>query len=700
MNLPTADRRARRTAGDDAPAKAARRFRPDIQGLRALAVLLVIGDHFFGLPRGGFIGVDIFFVISGFLITGLLLREHQRTGRISFRHFYWRRVRRILPAAMLVIAVTVIAAYLLTNSNNGRNVAVDGAWSTLSLANWHFAAIGNDYLLADGPVSPLRHYWSLSVEEQFYLVWPALIVAAGAVAALIRKRFSTVVLGLIAVVIVASFAWSILQTAGAPTTAYYSTFTRAWELAIGGLLAWAVPMLARLPRIPSLALQVAGLAGIAASVVAIHAGSAFPGAIAALPVLSAAALIAGGTSVHAGRNPLLENRVSRYIGDISYSLYLWHWPVLIVATWLIPGMRIRYLIGLLLLAFLLASLSYFLVERPIHERSSSRPERQRRRIRRIRAVALSVITATLVGAVATAAARPPQEFSPGGQSELTAVGGTSLEETLRQQLIEAETAAAWPELTPPIAQAPQDKSPLLTDDECFNADSIDEPSQCTHGAEDADKLAVVIGDSFAMSYSPGIEDALLPEGYAVRSIGFSQCPYLDHPLTIPNRPEFTERCAEAYEEVLEQLAILQPDLVVLANAEHGLDRDSGPTSEEWTQARIRTIDSISESADRVVVIEGPPLTVSPTKCPAGDESPADCSRPIPASWYSTWRADTAAAEVAGAEVVDTRGWFCDTRCPTYANGILIKWDEGHLTTSYSRYLAPLLRQALVEDAAE
>ena len=152
-------------------------FRPDIQGLRAVAVLAVVSHHLIGWPTGGFVGVDVFFVISGFLITGLLLREHQSRGRISLTEFYRRRAKRILPAAIVCLIAVVVAAFLVYRSARFEAVAVDAFFSMLFVANWHFAQVGTDYLASAGPVSPLQHFWSLGVEEQFYLLWPVVLVA-------------------------------------------------------------------------------------------------------------------------------------------------------------------------------------------------------------------------------------------------------------------------------------------------------------------------------------------------------------------------------------------------------------------------------------------------------------------------------------------------------------------------------------------
>ena len=239
-----------------------RAFRPDVQGLRAVAVLLVLAFHAkFHLVSGGFIGVDVFFVISGFVITGVLLRERAATSTTSFLGFYARRARRILPAATLVIVVTVLATYVLEGVLRGREVAIDGLWSSVFLSNVHFAAVHNDYLGAQGTPSPLLNYWSLAVEEQFYVVFPLLFAGTSVLTA--RRWGRRGIAILLVVVGSASLVLSVVQTASAPVTAFYSPLTRAWELALGGLVAVLAPQLRRVPSSPAALLGWLGRAGIA-----------------------------------------------------------------------------------------------------------------------------------------------------------------------------------------------------------------------------------------------------------------------------------------------------------------------------------------------------------------------------------------------------------------------------------------------------
>ena len=264
-----------------------RRLRPDVQGLRAIAILLAIVYHADIQPfSGGYVGIEVFFVISGFVITGLLLREHETTGRTSLRSFYGRRVRRILPMATLVIIVTIIASYVFIGASVGGQTAIDGRWAALFLANFHYAATDTNYLVAQSPPSPLLNYWSLGVEEQFYIVYPALFLFLGWWAQRARRgSFRLRITVVLVAVIVASYTYSIVFTASNAQSAYFSLLVRSWELALGGLIAVYSPELRRIPQAWAAVASWVGLAVILVASVTLTPASDYPGALVAIPTL-------------------------------------------------------------------------------------------------------------------------------------------------------------------------------------------------------------------------------------------------------------------------------------------------------------------------------------------------------------------------------------------------------------------------------
>jgi peptidoglycan/LPS O-acetylase OafA/YrhL len=343
------------------------RFRPDIEGMRAIAVGLVLLFHGYTTPfSGGFVGVDVFFVISGFLITSLLLHEQTQVGRISILGFYARRARRILPASALVVLATIIATYYYLGFIAGNGVANDAKWTAIFAANIHFGLVGTDYLGSQLPPSPLQHMWSLGVEEQFYVVWPGLFLL---MVLIVRgPRHRNAMAAVLMVIIGVSFSWSVIQTMSNATWAYFSPLTRAWELALGALVAVTAPAISRLrPAWVSELLAVCGLIGVTASALLLTSSTPYPGSAVALPVVSSAALIAAGCS-----NPktLVGRALSvppmQWLGARSYSLYLWHWPVLIITAQYVGHELSGWQnTGLLVIAVVACALSYRLIENPV-----------------------------------------------------------------------------------------------------------------------------------------------------------------------------------------------------------------------------------------------------------------------------------------------------------------------------------------------
>jgi len=356
-------------SGDEAgSAPEDRAFRPDVEGLRAVAILLVVFVHV-GIPGfgGGLIGVDVFFVISGFVITGLLLREQDATGSIRFLSFYARRARRILPAAILVIIVTLVATDVLVSHRLAVLVASDARWTTTFLGNFHFGSV-TPTVFTPRPQTPLFHYWSLAVEEQFYLIYPAFFVGLMALPGKFALR-NRLALGLAAIIVI-SFISSVLASKPGLIGPFVSPFTHAWELALGGLVAVMTKQLRRIPSAVGALMTWTGvlLIGIATETITIQ--TAYPGYAAALPVVGAVLVVAGGASKpRLGAEVVLGTPIFRWLGRRSYSWYLWHWPVLVIAASYahrtVYGNSIVENLCLASAALVLAAITYVLVENPI-----------------------------------------------------------------------------------------------------------------------------------------------------------------------------------------------------------------------------------------------------------------------------------------------------------------------------------------------
>ena len=459
--------------------------RGEIQALRAIAVAMVVVYHLrpSALP-GGYVGVDVFFVISGFLISRHLVKEADASGRVDLGAFWAGRVRRILPAALVTVLAVVVVAFVLLPRTAAAEVGRTSWWAALSAANWLFAARAVDYQAQTPDASPFEHFWSLGVEEQFYLVWPLLVLAT---ALLARRRVRTtrsLVLVPFMAVLVVSFAFGVWFTATAPQAAYFVTPTRMWELAAGGVL--AVLLHDRQLRAPLAALaQLAGIGAIAAGALLLDAGTPMPGVAALLPVLGAVAFIGGGEVP--GLRRVWSLRPVRFLGDVSYSLYLWHWPLIVFARDLTghpigPVSALVVVVG----SLLVASASFLLVEQPL------RRVRIRRPVRVIAIGAAAVVVVVGVGAlpVARNAAVTGAEASARRLVDRTASGA----------------ALGYPNLDPAADHTwarPQhvvvpDAAALSADlgfGECTSGIGATTSVLCVHGDLDSTTTVALVGDS-------------------------------------------------------------------------------------------------------------------------------------------------------------------------------------------------------------
>lgn len=685
-------------------------FRTDIQGLRAIAVVVVVLDHLFRQPQGGFVGVDVFYVISGFLITGVILREYQKTGWVSFSRFYIRRVRRILPVAATVLVVVVIAALTIWYRARAEQTLLDVLSAFTFSANWHFVRVGADYLQSDGPVSAVQHYWSLSVEEQFYAIWPVIVLLVLVVASKYSRWALPSLIGVTVLISAASLAWSIHDSAADPAGAYFNTFGRAWELLAGALLAMFATSLARIGRRLSLGLTWTGVLLIGASLLVVSPTSAFPGPWALLPVMGAVGVIAGGTSASRPLNHLLDNGVAQYLGKISYSLYLWHFPVIVFGQSILPRDTWWTTIVLVGAMLALSQLSFRFIEEPFrHSKRTEVPQLHNsrgpwRRNDFFLAVGVGIVIVALSVAqlrgpsmlVNAADLRPRSNAAQPATQDPTTLWADPA--ALSHALDAAVQAGAWPALAPSLnVLSSADQAPQMhMKTGCRNSVGATAPNICSTSDGPREKTALVLGDSVAMSWMPAVEESLDLDEWRVVGLGFASCPAVLAPVGSP-------ACTSDQERMFAYAEELKPDLIFLSSAQSSIEKlSSGATGSaavaEWKAASTAALLRMKAIGSEVVLISNPPAGADPRECANRLSGPQRCLTSTTDAWFDKSEAEQSAAQISGATYIDASSWVCNSEdlCPLYVGSTPIRFDQGHLTGQFSRQLGPVLAAHLQE----
>jgi peptidoglycan/LPS O-acetylase OafA/YrhL len=693
------------------------RFRPDIEGLRAVAVLAVVLFHA-GMPgvSGGFVGVDVFFVISGFLITGLLWREANSSGTVRLGRFYGARARRLLPASAMVGVITAIGAFVLLPPLQVGSVLRDGIASALYVSNYWFIIGSVNYFGSHMPPSPFQHYWSLGVEEQFYLVWPALIIGTAWVIRRVGRRTRTqataskrpylVVLTLVAV---ASFALSLVDTLWLPSVAFYSLPTRAWQLAVGGLVALTADQWRRLPPRAAAITGWAGLALILLACTWLGPTTPYPGVAALLPVLGAALVIgAGGAAASQGCGRVLAVSPMRAIGRISYSWYLWHWPVLVLAPALLG-----YPLGLVarlaaaLLSGGLAVLTLRFIENPLRFANPIRRSALASLALGGAATAVAVcVGLALLEHVPTPVGLGPAAAAPGITAAPVPAGSNvdAYDAAVRQVFAQVQAAVA---ASADLKSVPSNLSPPFATVEdmslngCLrNIAEVGQP-ECATGDTASTTTIALVGDSNAAMWSPALQQIATQRRWRLETLAKGACPLMDLPSTNPfhRLAEHYSHCEQWRGQIIARLRAEHPRLVVLsmfrgyrADSDRLLGVDSyGPA---WLDSLTRLVQQLRGTGTKVLVL-GPipdPRSEVPI-CLSGhlDDATA-CSPPTSSAINQPGiAAESAATKAGGGKYADLTELFCTTaRCPVIVGNTLVYHDWRHVTFEYSSLLAPAI----------
>ena len=682
------------------------RWRPEIQALRALAVALVIAGHIWpDLVPGGYVGVDVFFVVSGFLITSMLVEELVGSGRIALTAFWARRARRILPAALVTLLACAVATMVLVPTHRWDAFLTEIATSAAYVENWQLAHTAVDYFARADGVSPVQHFWSLSVEEQFYLVWPLLLLAA---VGLTRGRSAGVRMGALAaamtVLTAASLTWSILHTPADPEAAYFVTPTRAWEFGAGGVLA-LLPQLGRSPAAARAALSWLGLAAIVVAGFAYGPQTIFPGSAALLPVLGALAVIRAGAPNHRlAPTRLLSRPAIQRTGDLSYSLYLWHWPLLVLlpyAVHLPDGVRQA---AVLEATVALAWLSKRYVEDPVRTAGGLL-----RRPARTLGLAL-VATLAVLAVPAAGALHVRQELR---HDELTT-----------RQLVGAHPrcfgaaarapgsgagdarACANPELGGKVVPTPVEAS-NSPNTPCEVVERFGRVRACAFGrpAAGATEIVAVVGDSHASHWRAAFDYVARQRGWHGLSVTHTGCPFSQAKAALPE-PARTE-CAQWNRDTLRWFA-RHPEIDRVFVAGHTGGAVVGHPGAKRFPAQVRGYrrawSALPASVRQVVILrDTPKMRTATLDCvqramDAGDAPGRACAVPR-ASALEPDPAVAAARQMAGARpralTIDLTDALCDRRsCYPVVGGALTFKDVDHLTTVFAATLGPYLQDAV------
>ncbi len=711
--------------GTTVKASGGARFRGDIEGLRGIAVLLVVLYHA-GVRQlpAGFIGVDVFFVISGFLITGLLLSELRQTGSISLTGFYARRAKRLLPATAAVLAFVSLATWLLLPKIRWIEIAHDLVASALYSVNWRLAGQAVDYLAQNQAPSPVQHFWSLAVEEQFYLVWPLLLLTLALWArrplqgdrALLRSHYqrsrpgpdTRLLLIGVGVIALPSLAWSAYLTSADPGRAYFVTTTRMWELAIGATVAILAPQIARLPRLLAAALGWAGLAAVLTTGLHLTTDTAFPGLVALVPTLGVAAVIAAGPAAgRLGPAGLLRLAPLQRVGALSYSLYLWHWPLIVIATAKLGELSLFAGLSVAALSVIPAHLSLKYIENPV------------RRLRTLKVAprkALRLgVACTLVGVLAGAGlyllAWPPPEpltiqtamaQTPNVGAPMPNSGAQVPEVAAPMPKVGAEVLAARPRgdrrgrpvdevssITPDPLQARQDF------DSCASTAVVDsEISTCRGGDPGSTFQVVVVGDSHVKQWLAAIRMIAVERHWNLTMYLKSACPFVNAELEHGGKPYTT--CMDWNRELRRLLDNNRmPQLLITSSATTDASIAGGTEATKAMAAAFRsTWQHYTDRGVKIVAIRDTPAPgIDMAECVSANPTRlTKCAMPRTEVADTKGKAHILAARHAErVTLADLTDAICPTdRCAAVIGGVMVYRDDDHLTSSYARSLAPRL----------
>ena len=674
----------------------------EIQGLRAIAVLGVVLYHanFKWIP-GGFLGVDVFFVISGYLISQLIVKEIASTGKINLANFYARRIRRLLPTALLVIISTVAIGKHFISPLRFRDLGFDALFSIFYSANYRFYLSQIDYLNVGAKPSLFLHFWSLCVEEQFYLFWPILLFIGWQ----FFKRFGVFLTLLVA--LVSSFFYSFRITETDPIFAFYSLPSRVWEFALGALTFLVVSKISNIYRFIRFLFGWFGLSALIYSMLIIKDSQPFPGTVALIPTLATAGIIAASSKGKFFGSFVLTNPIFYGIGAVSYSLYLWHWPLFQIMSEVI-GPEFNE-INLIIYSVILTTLTvstYFVVEKPI---------RNYKRLARkasygfVWGGAISFLAAIIAlnSVVNLVSITNPAITSASSQTQNNPVQvtPTSLptQTTTESQIV--DTIQNYPQAT----KTPIDISVLTKtyfDGECQAKNKDTEAKACVYGNPNGLRNIILFGDSHATQWMPALNQIGLKNDFKITMFTKAGCPasdlYVLYEIAQDKLIKYPE-CAIWRQNTLAEINRMpEPELIVLAaSSKYNDGSDPKRNFDYWVKGYQSTFVSLQKYIDKIIILNDTPH--------AGFPEPLDClgkNLTTPSNCDLTYsqvvtpldrmEALTQISNEYKIPIVDPISWLCNQSiCPAVLDGIPAYVDASHLSAQMSEHLAPLLEQSIL-----
>lgn len=642
---------------------------PEIDGIRAVAIGLVVVYHIWLNRVSG--GVDVFLMLSGLLITLSLSRQIERQGRIRIAAFYARITRRIVPPALFVLVGVIVATLLWLPQVRWRDTLTEVVASALYVENWQLARTSVDYLASQNAASPLQHYWSLAVQGQFYLLWPLLLTAAVVLATRVSVRPTIVVALMCGLVFAGSLAYAQASLAVDPAYAYFDTFGRLWEFALGGLIGFAIPHV-RLGRRLKVTAGWVGFVALCACGL-IFDGDEFPGAAALWPTLAAGLMIGAVSSGSPlGIDRLLRSAPLRFAGNISYALYLWHWPVLICYL-AVTGRTAPSLKGGLMIvgvSVVLAVATRWLIE----NRLPSLGIGQRTTIGGFALGAAFLVVTLSVTAAAYGFVTGQRDDGPLHAEEYP--GAAYLAE-----------GGALPDVPyrPAAIDAKEDRAALY-DDGCRQGYHHDVVLSCEFGPSDADLTVALVGGSHSAHWFPALEVLAEKNDWRIVTMIKSSCPFTTDEIIYRGEPY--PSCSSWNSNVIDELTGLHPDLVFTTSTRG----DEGPdTTPDGYVAQWRATEDLGIP---VVAVRDTPWhhTDMPECVEQNGATSEDCG-----GARATYRLDQPAQVLARQDLpdnvvpIDMTDYVCtESFCPGVIGNVLVYHDAHHLTATYARTLAPYL----------